>query len=108
MANTFRLKRSSVPSKIPATGDLQLGELALNTYDGKLYTKRDNGTASIVEIGGAGGSGGASMSTGSGAPTTSPVDGTLYVDITNHRLYVRSGGTWKYVQLGALTWQSGT
>ena len=55
MANTFRLKRSSVASKVPTTGDLQLGELALNTYDGKLYTKKDNGTASIVEIGGGGG-----------------------------------------------------
>lgn len=55
MANTFRLKRSAVASKVPTTGDLQLGELALNTYDGKLYTKKDNGTASIVEIGGGGG-----------------------------------------------------
>lgn len=55
MANTFRLKRSSVASKVPTTGDLQLGELALNTYDGKLYTKKDNGTASIVEIGAGGG-----------------------------------------------------
>ena len=55
MANTFRLKRSSVANKVPTTGDLQLGELALNTYDGKLYTKRDNGTATIVEIGAGGG-----------------------------------------------------
>lgn len=57
MANTFRLKRSSVQGRVPTTSDLQLGELALNTYDGKLYTKKDTGTASIVEIG-AGGSGG--------------------------------------------------
>jgi hypothetical protein len=55
MANTFRLKRSSVASKVPTTGDLQLGELALNTFDGKLYTKKDNGTASVVEIGAGGG-----------------------------------------------------
>ena len=55
MANTFKLKRSSVASKVPTTGDLQLGELALNTFDGKLYTKKDNGTASIVEIGAGGG-----------------------------------------------------
>lgn len=57
MANTFRLKRSAVQGRVPTTSDLQLGELALNTYDGKLYTKKDTGTASIVEIG-AGGSGG--------------------------------------------------
>lgn len=55
MANTFVLKRSAVQGKVPTVGDLQLGELALNTYDGKLYTKKDNGTASVVEIGAGGG-----------------------------------------------------
>jgi hypothetical protein len=54
MANTLKIKRSAVPSKVPATGDLQLGELALNTYDGKLYTKKDNGTTSVVELSGGG------------------------------------------------------
>jgi hypothetical protein len=34
------IKRSDVPGKIPEIEDLQLGELAINTYDGKLYTKR--------------------------------------------------------------------
>lgn len=58
MANTLKIKRSSVASKVPVVGDLELGELAINTYDGKLFTKKDNGTASIVEIG-AGGGGGA-------------------------------------------------
>jgi hypothetical protein len=51
MANTFRLKRSAVAARVPTTDDLQLGELALNTFDGKLYTKKDNGSATIVEIG---------------------------------------------------------
>lgn len=55
MTNTIKIKRSAVASKVPQTGDLELGELAINTYDGKLFTKKDNGTASIVEIGGAGG-----------------------------------------------------
>ena len=54
MANTIKLRRSAVAGKTPAVGDLQLGELALNTYDGKLYTKKDNGTASIVELSGGG------------------------------------------------------
>jgi hypothetical protein len=58
MANTIRLRRSAVAGKAPAIGDLELGELALNTFDGKLYTKKDNGTASIVELSGGGGSGG--------------------------------------------------
>lgn len=52
MANTIKIKRSAVSGKVPVVGDLQLGELAVNTFDGKLYTKKDNGTASIVEIGG--------------------------------------------------------
>ncbi|MFZ9946623.1 MAG: hypothetical protein ACO3FN_06045 [Vulcanococcus sp.] len=55
MANTIKLRRSAVAGKTPAVGDLQLGELALNTYDGKLYTKKDNGTASIVELSGSAG-----------------------------------------------------
>lgn len=56
MANTIKIKRSAVQGKAPTTNDLDLGELAVNTYDGKLYLKKDNGTASIVEVGAAGGS----------------------------------------------------
>jgi hypothetical protein len=74
MANTFRLKRSAVQGRVPTTGDLQLGELGLNTYDGKLYTLKNDGVATIVQIGATattlssltfnnGGSGGASGST---------------------------------------------
>jgi len=58
MANLIKLKRSAVAGKAPVVGDLELGELALNTYDGKLYTKKDNGTASIVELSGGSGGGG--------------------------------------------------
>ena len=54
MANLIKLKRSAVAGKAPAVGDLSLGELALNPYDGKLYTKKDDGTASIVELSGGG------------------------------------------------------
>ncbi len=56
MANTVRLKRSAVQGKVPTTSDLALGELGVNTYDGKLFTKKNDGTDSIVEIGGGGGS----------------------------------------------------
>jgi len=51
MAQTILLKRSAVPGKIPQVTDLQTGELALNTYDGKLYVKQDDGTEAIKEIG---------------------------------------------------------
>jgi hypothetical protein len=51
MASLIKIKRSAVPGKVPTTSDLQLGELAISTYDGKLFLKRDNGTETIVEIG---------------------------------------------------------
>jgi hypothetical protein len=37
----FRIRRSAVEGKRPQKADLQLGELALNTYDAELYTIRD-------------------------------------------------------------------
>ena len=40
MATPIRIKRSAVPGKIPQVSDVQTGELALNTYDAELYTKR--------------------------------------------------------------------
>jgi len=60
MANTVKLKRSAVQGKIPSTSDLELGEVGINTYDGKLFIKKDDGTESVVEIG-AGGGGGADV-----------------------------------------------
>jgi hypothetical protein len=50
MANTIRHKRSSTTGATPAAGSLVTGELAVNTADGKLFTKKDSGT--VVEIGG--------------------------------------------------------
>lgn len=41
MAVNVQLKRSAVPGKVPTTGALQLGELAMNTHDGCIYFKRD-------------------------------------------------------------------
>lgn len=37
---TIKLKRSSVAGKIPTIGQLEYGELAVNTVDGKIYLKR--------------------------------------------------------------------
>jgi len=54
VANEIKLKRSSTASAVPVVGDLALGELAINTYDGKLYLKKNDGSDSIVEIGGGG------------------------------------------------------
>ena len=50
MADLIKLKRSAVAAKVPLTTDLELGEIAINTFDGKLFVKQDNGTESIVEM----------------------------------------------------------
>ena len=52
MANQIILKRSSTPAKIPTTAQLELGEIAINTYDGRIFIKKDDGTPAVVEIGG--------------------------------------------------------
>ena len=54
MANLIKLKRSAVPGKTPTVADLELGELAINTNDGKLFFEKDNGTASVVQVANAG------------------------------------------------------
>ena len=55
MAQTIKLKRSSVSGNTPGTSDLELGEVAINTYDGKMFIKKNDGSDSIVEIGGTSG-----------------------------------------------------
>jgi hypothetical protein len=45
-----KMKRSAVAGKVPTTAQLELGELAVNTYDGRLFLKRDDGTEAIVEL----------------------------------------------------------
>lgn len=57
MAVKIELKRSAVPGKVPTVGQLDLGELAINTYDGKAFLKQDTGvTQSIIELASASGS----------------------------------------------------
>lgn len=46
-------KNTQTPGKTPAANDLQVGELAVNTADGKLFVKHNNNQ--IKEIGGSGG-----------------------------------------------------
>ena len=55
MPNVIQHKRSSTASAVPLVGDLALGELSINSHEGKLYLKKDNGAESIVEVGAVGG-----------------------------------------------------
>lgn len=53
MANQIKIKRSAVEGKVPLVTDLELGELAINTYDGKLFVRRNDGVSDYIrEIGG--------------------------------------------------------
>lgn len=40
MSSTIKLRRSAVPGKVPTVDQLSLGEVAINTYDGKIFLKR--------------------------------------------------------------------
>lgn len=75
MAQTIKMRRSATPSAVPTTGQLALGEVAINTYDGKLYIKKNvSGVESIVEVGSGGGS---SVTVSTTAPS-SPSAGDLW------------------------------
>jgi hypothetical protein len=90
-APVVRLRRSATQGAVPTTGQLALGEVAINTFDGKLFIKKDNGTESIVEIG-AGGGGGISNVVEDTTPQLggdldlngSDITGTGNIDISNN------------------------
>ena len=53
MAQTIKLKRSGTSGATPTTSQLELGEVAINTYDGKMYIKKSvGGTETVVSVGG--------------------------------------------------------
>ena len=45
------LKRSAVALKVPTTAQMTIGEIAVNTYDGKLYLRGNNGSDFVTQIG---------------------------------------------------------
>lgn len=45
----IKLKRSDIPTVVPSNNDLQIGEVAINTADQKMYVK--DGFENIVEVG---------------------------------------------------------
>jgi hypothetical protein len=71
MSSNITLKRSAISGKIPGTADLGLGELAINTYDGKLFMKKNDGSETIIDITA---SAGAAYKTGSDDLTTTSIN----------------------------------
>lgn len=50
MAQIVKLKRTAVTGRIPTTSNLELGELAMNTYDGRIFFEKSGSSESIQEI----------------------------------------------------------
>lgn len=53
MSQVLKVKRSAVQGRVPQVADLQLGEIAINTYDGRIYFRKNDGSDSIVDVIGA-------------------------------------------------------
>lgn len=49
MAQIVKLRRSAVTGNKPTTSQLELGELAMNTYDGKIYFEKSGSTGESIE-----------------------------------------------------------
>lgn len=50
MAQRIKLKNSQEIGKVPKLSDLELGEVAINTADGRVFIKKDNGVSSIIDL----------------------------------------------------------
>ena len=50
MAQVVKLKRSAVEGKVPTTSNLELGELSINTHDGRIFFEKNDGSDSIEHI----------------------------------------------------------
>jgi len=87
MASRIKHKRSSVAGKIPVAGDLEAGELALNSNDGKVFLKKDDN--SILDITSTIFKNDTSVTvtdTGSNGAITSVVDGNTVSSFTSNHI----------------------
>lgn len=105
MPNTVQIKRSAVSGKVPLVTDLQLGELAVNTFDGKLFLKKNNGTESIVELGSA--SGTTSVANGGTGRATLTANNLLVGNGTNAVNFVAPGNYQNVLFSSGSGWFSG-
>lgn len=82
MANRIILKKSSVQGKVPSSGDLEFGELAVNFADGRIYYKNSSNDIDFFSTGGS------STIATDDTPPTSPSAGTLWWDSASGDLFV--------------------
>ncbi len=48
MAQIVKLKRTAVSGRVPTTSNLALGELGINTYDGRIFFEKSSTKISAV------------------------------------------------------------
>ena len=79
----IKLKRSAVQSAVPVAGDLAGGEVAINTFDGAMFIKKDNNV--VVQVGGSDADNEAKFVTREGGSTLQDVTdrGTTVVVVTD-------------------------
>ena len=76
----IRIIQSS--GSVPTINQLLLGDIAINSYDGKAYIKQASGsTQSIIELGSGGGGGGVTQIVAGTNISISPIGGTGIVTI---------------------------
>jgi len=94
MAIKIKHKRSSVAGKVPLAADLETGELALNSNDGKVYLKKDNDE--ILDITKQIFINDTSVSvadTGTDGTITMVVDGTTVATVTDNQVSITQNTT---------------
>lgn len=94
MANKIVLKKSSVAAKVPLATDLEIGELAVNLEDQKLYSKKADGTVILVGTGVGGGGTGDVVASGTSTDNAiTRYDGTTGKLIQNSTVTLDDNGT---------------
>lgn len=97
MANKIILKKSSVPEKVPQTGDLDYGELALNYADGKIYYKNSNNQIDYLD------SGNTNTTTFSATAPSNPVVGDIWINSNSgiQYTYLTDGDGFQWVDFSS-------
>ena len=97
MAQTIKLKRSGSANTAPTTAQLELGEVAINTYDGDMYIKKSvSGSESIVHI-----NRGSVFLVQSSSTPSNPQEGDMWRDTADLKTYIYyyDGSSFQWVEI---------
>jgi hypothetical protein len=80
--SSILLKRSGVAGSKPTTDSLKVGEIALNTYDGKAFLRKSGSTDEVVEI----------VVTGAGVTGSINLSGAVSASVVSASSFIGYGG----------------